>query len=169
MRERGDEVGPMVLGLVFDLHQRCRSPSRFQRFRQHQRERLKAEQNLVVVERPERFTGRCDLVAIATVEPSYVGPVFVGQDIDQAADRARGGFIDARHASLCNRAGHDPTVDHPLRRMLGGIARLAGHLVGAIDAANGAADAAIHLNDHAIATSSYLLVGLRLRRARGRL
>jgi hypothetical protein len=77
----------VLLRLVFDTHQRGGKARDLELLRDHQRDRLAAEANLVVIQRTERRAGRGDLVVVCLVGRGKLGPVRMREHGDHALDR----------------------------------------------------------------------------------
>ena len=89
------QVGDVGFLFVFHAHQRSREPRDLEILGQHQRDRLAAEHDLVVVQRPERRTARRDVVHVGAVGAGHRRAVLVRQHGDHAFDRHRLADIDA--------------------------------------------------------------------------
>ena len=130
------QVGVVRRGFVFDRHQAGGVARGFQSFGHHQRHRLRAEGDLVVVQGAEWRAGWRHLVRVVHVEERQFRAVVVGDDVDHAGDVAGGRFVDGDDAALGDGAGDDPAIQHIGRKMFGRVARGAGDLVDAVDAAD---------------------------------
>ena len=154
------QIGDVRLLLVFDAHQRGGEARGLPLLGQHQRDRLAAEHDPVVVERAERraLLGR-DIVLVGLVVVGHRRPVLVGEHVEHALDAQRLAGVDARDAALGDGRVDDAAIGEAGDVELAGIFGLAGDLGAAVDAGG-------RLCRYRVSwRSPDLLVGLRLRRA----
>ncbi len=78
------QVGGMRLALVLDPNERRRIPCQLESVGYDQGDRLGAELDLVVLERTKRRAGRCDFVAVVSVELREARAVLVREDLQHA-------------------------------------------------------------------------------------
>ncbi len=113
--------------------------------RQHQRDRLAAEPDLVVVERTEwRAFFRRDIVLPGMVRAGHAGPVLVGEHVEHAFDTQRLAGVDARDAPLRDGRFDDAAIGEAAGVEFAGIFGFASDLGAAVDAWGGSADVIHH-------------------------
>ena len=129
---------------VFHANQRCREASDLWLFGDHKRDRLKAEPDPVVIERPERRTLGSHLVVIGAVVARHRRAILMCEHVDHACNGKRLASVDARDAPLAIVDGNDTGMGEAGDFELAGIFRGAGDLGAAIDAGRGGADISRH-------------------------
>src|SRR5947209_2328388 len=107
---------------------------------QHQRNRVRDVENLVIIERAERRAARRDIVLIGFLAARHAWTIFVREHVDHAFDGKRFAGVDARDPAFCNARGNERTVRKIVSRVFGGVFRRAGHLGAAVDARRRYAD-----------------------------
>ena len=121
------QIGDEGLLFVFDVHQRGSVARDLPFLGQHQRDRLAAEHDLVVVERTERrtFFWR-DIVLPGLVGAGHAGPVLMGEHVEHAFDTQRLAGVDARDAALRNGRLDHAAISKAGNAGFAGISGLAG-------------------------------------------
>src|SRR3954447_14580088 len=142
---------------VFYANKRCREASDLWLFGNHKCDRLKAEPDPVVVERPERRTLGSRLVVIGAVVARHRWAILMCEHIDHACNGKRLACVDARDSAPGDGRGNDTGMGEVGDFELAGIFRGAGDLGTAINAGRGSADVSCHRPTRLI---------LRLRRDR---
>ena len=98
------EIGNEGFLLVFDAHQGGREARDFPLLGEHQRDRLPAEHDLVVVERTERrAVFRRHIVLVRGRLVGHARPIFVREHVEYAFDAQRVAGVDARDAAFGDR------------------------------------------------------------------
>ena len=138
------QIGDVRFFIVFHADQRRREARDLRLFGDHQRDRLAAEPDPVVVERPERRTFRSHLVLVGAVGARHARPILMRQHVDHAFNGKRLARVDARDAALGDRGRNDAGMREAGRIELAGIFRRAGDLGAAVDAGCGGADVSRH-------------------------
>jgi hypothetical protein len=129
---------------VFDAHQRRRKTCDLPFLGEDQRDRLSAEDDLVVVERPEGRAFRRHVIAIGALGAGQTRPIFMGQHVDHAVDPQRLAGVDARDAALGDGGGDHGTMRERGRVELGRVLGRSGDLCPSVDAGGGGADVRDH-------------------------
>src|SRR5258707_8585756 len=130
--------------VIIHAHQRGREPGDLGLFGDHQRDRLAAEPDPVVIERPEWRTLRGRLVLVGVVRARHARPVLVREHINHACDGERIAWINARDTALGDGGGNNAGMRKAGCIELAGIFRDAGDLGVAVDAGYSAADIRRH-------------------------
>ena len=133
---RDVEVCDVRFALVLDSHERCRMARQLKAVRQRQRDRLKAELDLVALQRHEQGTGRGNRVDVAGVESCESRGIFVCQDLQHARHPEGLNRVDPRDPPPGDRTGHDIAVDEVRDVVLGRVLRAARHLRAAVNPAD---------------------------------
>ncbi len=136
----GQQVRFVRRGLVLNLDQHRGVARQFEGLRHHQRDRLAAVVNLVVVQRPERRAGRGRHVLVEQPQRADLGTVLVRDHVNDPGHRQRLACIDRHDAAARNGAVDHHAVGEIRRGMLGRVAGVAGHLGNAVDAGRRRAD-----------------------------
>ncbi len=127
------EIGDMCSLIVGDADERGGKARRFDVLRYDQRHRLTAEPDLTIVQRPERRTGRCNVVAILFIRGGHFWPVVVREYFEDARHRQSVPSVDAPDAAPGDRRGDDKAVCQARYVMFGGVFRGASDFGVAID------------------------------------
>lgn len=137
----GKEVGREPLRLVFHAYQRGGKARDLPFLGQDESDRLPVEQDLVVIERPERraLLGR-HIVFPRAGRARHRRPVFMRENVEHAFDAQRVARVNVRDAALGDRRCHDGGVDEAIDIVLAGILGGAGHLGMTVDAGGRSAD-----------------------------
>ena len=152
-RARLNGGGPIALTMdvrdvrflcVLHANQRCREASNLWLFGDHKCDRLKAEPDPVVVERPERRTFGSRLVVIGAVITRHRRAILMCEHIDHACNGKRIAGVDARDAAPGYSRGNDTGMGEAGDFELAGIFCGAGDLGAAINAGRGGADVSRH-------------------------
>ena len=138
------QIGGVRFFVVFHTDQRRREAGDLRLFGDHQRDRLAAEPNAVVVERPIRRTFRRHVVLVGVIGACHGWPVAVREHVNDALDGKRLVHIDARDPALGDGACNEAGMREAGCIELAGVFRRAGDFGAAIDAGCGGADIACH-------------------------
>ena len=130
--------------IAFHADQRRRETRDLRLFRHHQCNRLAAEPNAVVIERPERRTFRSHLVLVSAVVACHGWPILMREHVDHAFNRKRLARVDTGDPALGDRGCHDAGMREAGCIELAGVFRRAGDLGAAIDAGCGSPDVSRH-------------------------
>jgi len=119
------EIRDVTSLLVIDSDKRGGKPGDLGLLGHHERDRLAAEPDLVVVERPEGRTRRRHFVAVLPVGGGQFRPMGVCKDIEHAWHCQRIGSVDAFYPASCDRRRDDKTVGQSVRLVFDGVFRRA--------------------------------------------
>ena len=136
--------------LVLHPHQRCRETRDLRRFGDDERDRLAAEHDPAVVERPERRSRGRYVIFISLIVVRHRRTILMRQHVEHALDAHRGAEIDARDAALRDCRGYNAAVNKARHVELGGVFGGAGDLREAVDPGCGCADVMRHGRAQAI-------------------
>src|ERR1700754_3753851 len=141
----------MRVRLVFDAHARRSKMRSFPILSQHQRDRLSAELDLVVVERSVgRPFLRRDIVLVGPVGIRHRWSILVCKHIEHAADPERFAGIDAQDTAFGDGRLDNIGIDEVRGAELSGIFGRAGDLGPTVDAGYRGADVGACRNVHRI-------------------
>ena len=127
-------------GLIFHLHQRGGVAGDAELFRYHERHRLAAIDDLLVIEGAERRAGRRDFVLMAEAEPCRARPVFMCKHLQHAGHGERRLDVDGGDAAFGNGARDHVSIAEVRGGELARVFRRARDFCAAVDAAARRAD-----------------------------
>lgn len=122
----GHQVGVVWILQQLHFHQVRRMARRFEGLGNHQRDGLAAVQDLVVVQRTERRTGRRRHVLVEQVHAAHMRAVLVGDDLQHAGDCACCIQMEGNDLTLGNAAVDHHAIGQIRHRPFGGITCLSG-------------------------------------------